>query len=153
MGTLQKVAIGIAAVLGLGIISKRFEGGLGLGELGTGITSVGTGIYEVAVSPFKAVGMGLGYVSGGLSSILAPLQSLFGLVTGQAAPSTPSTPSNGAGTRSSYETRPDDRINGGNGVYQVSVAGNGWTFAGAGKIFRQEDRARLKYAESQGYNL
>jgi len=147
MGTLQKVAMGLGLVLGLGIISRRLEGGLGLGELGAGITSVGTGIYEVAVSPFKAVGMGLGYVSGGLSSILEPLQSLFSLITGQGVPSTPTVPSNGAGTRA------EDRTTSGNGVYKVSAVGNGWTFAGAGKIFRQEDRARLKYAESQGYRL
>lgn len=148
MGTLQKVAMGLGLVLGLGVISRRFEGGLGLGELGAGIAQVGTGIYEVAVSPFKAVGMGLGYVSGGLTSILAPLQALFGLITGQGVPQ--EAPGNGAGTRTGFETRPDDRA----GIYQVlGVAGNGWTFAGAGKIFRQEDRARLKYAASQGYNL
>ena len=153
MGTLRNVALGIVAVLGLGIISKRFEGGLGLGELGTGITKVGTGIYEVAVSPFKAMGMGLGYVGGGLSSILDPLRDIFSLVTGQ--PYEAPRSQNGAGVATytgNGEIRPEDR-SAQAGVYKVSAAGNGWTFAGAGKMFRQEDRARLKYAESQGYML
>ena len=138
MGALQKVALGLAAVLRLGIIARRFEGGLGLGELGTGISKVGVGIMDVGIAPFRAVGVGLGEVGTGITGFLGPFRDLINLFTmGQMFPDIA-----GTGTSPPPAIRPEPRQLG-NGVYQV---GQSWTFAGAGKLFRYEDRARAKYA-------
>jgi len=143
LASLKDIAVGALFLIGAGYIAKRTEAGKGLAELGGGV-------YEVAVAPFKSVGMGLGYTAGGIRSIaetfgdiasgIGDILSVIprathppssGLPYTPSSPSTPSLP------------REEDR----SGVYWVNVAGNGWTFPGAGKIFRSEDRARQKYGE------
>ena len=122
MGTLQKIAMGLGIVLGLGIISKRFGAGVGLGEAGAGLSQIGLGITDVGMAPFKAVGGGLSEVATGITAFSTSLGNvgrgigdLLASITGQPSGSyvgpggagSGLLPAPGNGTRTYI--RPDDR--------------------------------------------
>ncbi len=141
MGISNKVLVALAAVLGLGILAKREDVGVGLAGLGTGLGRIGTGLFEVGVAPFKSVGMGLGYAAGGMTAFATSLgdigRGIAALLGGLKLPDMPSligpgypAPPNGNGIR------PNDRNGNGatpgmtkivNGVwYMWDNLGQGW---------------------------
>lgn len=131
MGKMRGIALGLALMLGLGIISKKFKAGLGLGEVGVGITQLATGVTALGMAPFKAFGGGLGEMAVGIKSfsetlgdlgrgigaLLANIPGAGGYVgpggagSGQLPPPVRGPPTPGTGIQIYIPTlRPDDRI-------------------------------------------
>lgn len=58
MGVLTSLAVGIAAVLGLGIISQYFQAGAGLAQLGVGLQEIISRPLSPQITPYFEIGIG-----------------------------------------------------------------------------------------------
>lgn len=76
MGKMRGIALGLGLMLGLGIISKKFGAGKGLGETGVGLSQLATGVTALGIAPFRAFGGGLGELSTGIRSFAETLGDL-----------------------------------------------------------------------------
>lgn len=129
MGKMRGIALGLALMLGLGIISKKYKGGLGLGEMGLGLSGLGTGLVDIGIAPFRAFGGGLGELATGFTSFAGALGDIGRGLADLFAniPGLPTIP--GPGLPGPSGPRPEDRDNGnGNGwAHLCAVCGQGFS--------------------------
>lgn len=132
---MSSIAVGLGVLLGLGIISKKFKAGLGLGEAGVGISQLATGIVDIGVAPFRAFGTGLGEFSVGVKTFSETLgdlgrgiAALFGSIPPGWQPDLPSLNGNGLIT---------------NGGHRCSICGA--SFRTHGELLTHVSRAHSGY--------
>lgn len=144
MVSLKSIAVGVLGLIGVGFLARWLQAGKGLEEIGAGAAAAIGG-------PLGGLGYGLKELAGGISALLSPkIMPEIGLKLtlpwtreedrGIALPVI-QYPTNGG--PSITPIREEDRA----GVYKVAAAGNGWTFAGAGKIFARKARAEYRYTQ------